>query len=76
MTYPSRGMKTVLKPSQLKAATGKILDKAIRRPQYVNRNGVLLVITKADSAANDDLLSPWKLRAKTLASFYDPAKAW
>lgn len=72
-------MKTVLTPSQLKAATGKILDKAIRRPQYVNRNGVLLVIAKADSTAvseADGLLSPWKQRAKTLESFYGPTKAW
>ena len=72
-------MKTVIRPSQLKAATGKILDKAIRRPQYVNRNGVLLVITKADSTAaseDDGLLSPWEQRAETLESFYGPTKAW
>ena len=71
-------MKAILKPSALKANTGRILDKAIKRPQYVNRNGVLLVITKADSTAgseDDGLLSPWEQRARTLESFYDPAKA-
>ena len=72
-------MRTVLKPSALKADTERVLDMAIESPQYVNRNGVLLVITKADSAAgseDDCLLSPWEQRAKTLESFYAPAKAW
>ncbi len=69
---------TVLKPSQLKADTGAILDKAIRSPQYVERDGTLLVITKAElvPAREAGLLSPWEQRAKTLESFYDPAKAW
>ena len=65
-------MITVLKPSELKAETGKILDQAIERPQYVTRNGVLLVITKAKSvpgSGDDPLLSPWEQRAKTLESF-------
>jgi hypothetical protein len=41
-------------------------------------NGVLLVITKADSVGESDqeLLSPWEQRAKTLESFYAPTKAW
>ncbi len=71
-------MKTVLKPSQLRVATGKILDKAIRRPQYVKRNGILLVITKADSIrkSKQDIPSPWRQRARTLESFYAPTKAW
>jgi hypothetical protein len=71
-------MRRVLKPSALRANAGKILDKAIQRPQYVERNGVLLVITKANSAVkpDDDLLSPWEQRAKSLESFYDPAKTW
>ena len=70
-------MITVLKPSALKADTGKILDAAIERPQYISRAGVLLVITKAERISNDDpLLSPWEQRAQTLESFYDPAKAW
>lgn len=72
-------MKGVLKPSQLRTATGKILDKAIRRPQYVSRNGVLLVITTANSVGesqNEGLLSPWEQRAKTLERFYAPTKAW
>ena len=42
-------MITILKPSQLKAETGKILDAAKTAPQYVVRDDVLLVITKADS---------------------------
>jgi len=38
---------TILKPSELKARTGAILDKAKQAPVYVERNGTLLVITKA-----------------------------
>ena len=69
---------TILKPSQLKAKTGEILDKAIESPQYVERGGTLLIITKAEfpSVPQDSLMSPWELRAKVLESFYDPAKAW
>src|SRR5882762_6984856 len=33
---------TILKPSQLKAKTGAILDEAIHSPQYVERDGTLL----------------------------------
>jgi hypothetical protein len=39
---------TILKPSQLKADAGAILDKALKSPQYVERQGHLLVITRAD----------------------------
>lgn len=39
-------MITVLTPNALKADTGKSLDDAIERPQYVSRAGVRLVITK------------------------------
>jgi hypothetical protein len=69
---------TVLKPSELKARTGAILDKAKRRPIYVERDGTLLVITKAKlvPAQDDPVPSPWELRAKAIESFYDPAKAW
>ena len=69
---------TVLKPSQLKANTGAILDKAIRSPQYVERGGTLLVIKKAQlaPAQGDSVLSPWELRAKVVESFYDPTKTW
>jgi len=69
---------TVFKPNQLKADTGAILDKAIAVPQYVERKGTLLVITKAElmPARDDGLLSPWELRAQTLESFYDPTKTW
>jgi hypothetical protein len=69
---------TILKSSRLKAETGKILDRAIREPQYVERNGTLLVITKANltPARDESLLSPWQIRAAHLESFYDPTKAW
>ena len=69
---------TVLKPSELKAKTGAILDKAKRAPVYVERDGTLLVITKAKlvPAHQDEPLSAWELRAQTIESFYDPNKAW
>jgi hypothetical protein len=69
---------TVLKPSELKARTGAILDKAKHAPIYVERNGVILVITKAKlvPAQDDPVLSPWDQRAKTIESFYDSAKTW
>lgn len=68
---------TVLKPTQLKADLGRILDKAAKSPQYVMRNGRLLVITKAKLAPPEDApLSPWELRASAIESFYDPAKTW
>jgi hypothetical protein len=69
---------TVLKSSQLKSETGRVLDRAIREPQYVERNGTLLVIKKANlvPARDEALLSTWEIRAKNLESFYDPTKAW
>ncbi len=69
---------TILKPSQLKAATGAVLDRAKRSPQYVERDGTLLVITKAKlvPAPEEAVLSPWEMRANVLESFYDPNKAW
>ena len=42
----------VLSPSELKAAAGKILDAAKRNPQYVMRDGVLLVIHRTESASD------------------------
>ena len=68
----------VLKPSELKARTGAILDKAKHAPVYVERDGTLLVITKARlvPAPENPLLSNWESRAKTIESFYDSAKAW
>jgi hypothetical protein len=68
----------VLKPTDLKSDVSGVLDRAIESPQYVMRNGQLLVITKADlvPARQDESLSPWELRAKAIESFYDPAKAW
>jgi hypothetical protein len=69
---------TVLKPTDLKADLGRVLDRAVRSPQYVMRKGQLLVITKAKlvPAAEEQPHSPWELRAKAIESFYDPAKAW
>jgi len=69
---------TILKSSQLKSDAGRVLDRAIRAPQYVERNGTLLVITKANliPARDEPLLSPWEIRAKHLESFYDSTKAW
>ena len=70
-------MPTILTPSQLKAAVGKVLDEAVGSPQYVVRNGVLLVIQKAElPEADAAVLSPWEQRASVLESFYDPDKAW
>jgi hypothetical protein len=68
----------VLKPSELKARTGAILDKAKHAPVYVERDGTLLVITKAKLVpAHEDVgLSPWELRAQAIESFYDPDKTW
>lgn len=69
---------TVLKPSELKARTGALLDKAKQAPIYVERDGILLVITRAElvPAAEDPVLSRWDLRAKAIESFYNSAKAW
>jgi len=69
---------TILKSSQLKAEAGRVLDRAIRAPQYVERKGTLLVITKVRLASGGDhtLLSPWEIRAKALESFYDATKTW
>jgi len=69
---------TILKSSQLKSDAGRVLDRAIRAPQYVERNGTLLVITKASliPARDEPLLSPWEIRARQLESFYDSTKAW
>ncbi len=41
-------MLKVFKPSELKANTGGILDKAIKTPQFVERGGTLLVIKVAE----------------------------
>ena len=69
---------TVLKPTELKADVGGVLDRAIESPQYVMRKGQLLVITKAELAPvrEDQSLSPWELRSAAIESFYDPTKAW
>lgn len=69
---------TILKPSQLKENIGRTLDRALHSPQYVERKGTLLVITKAElePVRSDPLLSRWELRAETIESFYDSTKAW
>ena len=67
----------VLKPSELKARTGAILDKAKHAPVYVERDGTILVITEAKLVpAEEPPFSPWELRAKAIESFYDSTKAW
>ena len=38
---------TILKSSRLKSHAGRVLDRAILAPEYVERNGTLLVVTKA-----------------------------
>ena len=69
-------MITVLKPSELKAETGKILDKAIKQPQYVKRKGVVLVITNAARlrASADDLVDV--PRRNRLLRELDDAEGW
>ncbi len=69
---------TILKSSHLKANAGRVLDRAISEPQYVERNGTVLVITKANlvPAREEPLLSPWEIRAAHLESFYDSTKTW
>ncbi len=41
-------MLKVLKPSELKADTGKVLDAAKSDPQFIVRDGVLLVLQRVD----------------------------
>ena len=62
----------ILKLNELKSNVGKILEHAIRKPQYIKRSGILLVIMKADL----EHVSPWELRAKNLESFYRSTKVW
>jgi hypothetical protein len=38
---------TVIKPGQLKAYAGAILDRGIHTPEYVDRGGAVLVIKEA-----------------------------
>lgn len=70
-------MITVLKPSELKSGTGKILDQALVRPQYVNRNGVLLVIRRAElvTRADDDRLLD-KARRNQVLRKLDDSEGW
>ena len=67
---------TVLKPTDLKANLGGVLDQTAESPQYVMHNGQLLVITKAElvPAREDQSLSSQELRAKAIESFYDPTR--
>jgi hypothetical protein len=60
-------MKTILDLETLKKDPAKVLDEATQSPQYVNHNGVLLVITKADSAIG--FFSTWRERAEVLERF-------
>jgi hypothetical protein len=67
---------TILKSSRLKAEIGKIPGRAIPEPQCVERNGTLLVITKANltPVREEAPLPSWEMRARHLESFYDFAK--
>jgi hypothetical protein len=69
---------TIFKPSQLRARTGAILDKAKQTSVYVERNGTLLVITKAQAVTSPT--GPYALalggRANMIESFYDSTKTW
>lgn len=59
-------MMKVLKPSQVKAETGKVLDAAKKQPQYVVRGDVLLVIQRADTvppSGEDEILTSAKRRS-------------
>lgn len=60
---------TVLKPSQLKSETGKVLDAAKKNPQYVVRDDVLLVIQRADTV-------PPSGEAETLTSAKRRSELW
>jgi hypothetical protein len=66
----------VLKPSEVKAATGRVLDKAIKAPQYVERNGILLVIMQADlvPAGKEELLD--KARRNRVLLSLDDSEGW
>jgi len=60
-------MLKVLKPSQLKADAGKVLDAAKKAPQYIVRGGVLLVLRRADEVppiGEDEVLSSARRRAE------------
>src|SRR6185436_9024001 len=65
--FRRRLMKTILELETLKKDPAKVLDEATQSPQYVNHNGVLLVITKADSAIG--FFSTWRERAEVLEKF-------
>jgi hypothetical protein len=67
-------MTTILQVDTLKADPDKVLDDAIQSPQYVSHNGVLLVITKADSAIG--FLSNLERRARTLERFHSSTLPW
>jgi hypothetical protein len=66
----------VLKPSEVKAATGRVLDKAIKSPQFVERNAILLVIMQADlvPAGRDELLD--KPRRNRVLLSLDDSEGW
>ncbi|HMP84878.1 MAG TPA: hypothetical protein PKA41_19475 [Verrucomicrobiota bacterium] len=60
-------MLTILKPSELKDNTGKVLDAAKKNPQYVVRDDVLLVIQRADfvpESGESEVLTSAKRRSE------------
>ena len=78
LTCPKNGLFLADDDLQTEPTEGEYRGKAIHTPQYVERGGTLLVITKARLAPvqQDHVLSPWELRGKTLESFYDSTKTW
>lgn len=59
-------MLTIYKPSELKKSVGKVLDAAKKKPQYIVRGEVLLVIQRAESVPESgeaDALTSAKRRA-------------
>jgi hypothetical protein len=54
-------MYRILKPSEIKADAGKVLDAAKTEPQFIVRDGTLLVLQRVDKlpATKPKSLSVW-----------------
>jgi len=66
----------VLKPSEVKADTGRVLDRAIKAPQYVERNGILLVIKQADLIPSEKEELVDKARRNRVLLSLDDSEGW
>ena len=71
-----RAVIKILKPSEVKADTGRVLDEAIKAPQCVERKGILLVIMQADlvPARREELLD--KARRNRVLHSLDDSEGW